>query len=591
MKPLLWKEMYDLRAWLFGGAALAGSLELLLLTNVFQGTFVSMWMTALMPLVAAAVAIGLGAGQVARERYGRTLDFLLVRPIAADAIVWSKFVAGTAVLAPLVASMVALGYAAPQFTSDTGLTVIREQATVWQLILALVPRFWFLYALALLFSVLADRSVKAAALAGAIAITVAVLAIRMAELAPFSGFVYWLPFFDGSGGLIEAARNSKLLATTGLSYSFGAILVAALSARLLRRSSERYFGNHGLAVLAALAMGMAMASAGVMANRLPVQTPVGWVELQTADKSGVAGIVASGKLAAVTRERGVSIFEFSDASRPRQVANVEIPLWNTSDDWNIPKAAIENGTIFLVGQKRDLPVDEVAIAMVTSAGLADTISLGPLRPGDYTATPVPAGQFLYVGVTRARVCSLLTYDLSSKREVASLILDRMRPARPGREEGSPPVRMVRRGAYLYISSPSFLTAIDIATPSRPAISSQLYEFPRPLAWQDDRLFEITIFPETLDVYRLTDPAHPASDSTVTFHEGLTVHGTGHVLFRPWQSGVMEFRWQGGGLQADRYMRGGTDDSVADMATSGAYLYAVTNSDTHGKSYVRAFRLQ
>jgi ABC-type transport system involved in multi-copper enzyme maturation permease subunit len=171
MRPLLWKEMHDLRDWLLAGAALT----------------------------------------VASERHGRTLDFLLVRPVSPGLIVWSKFLAGSVVLAALLSGIVALGFADPGFIKDTGLRAIREQVSFAGLLVPLLPRFWFLYALTLLFSVLVDRSLKAAALAAVVVITAVSSALAFADLAPFSGFVYWLPFFESTGGLVEAIKPSPPL--------------------------------------------------------------------------------------------------------------------------------------------------------------------------------------------------------------------------------------------------------------------------------------------------------------------------------------------------------------------------------------------
>src|SRR4051812_38281104 len=106
MRQLLWKEAHDMRAWVLAGMALAGAFELLLLTRVFSGPFVSMWMFVLMPAAATTSAIGLGVGQVARERHARTLEFLLVRPVSSAVIVWSKFIAGTVALALLLGASV-----------------------------------------------------------------------------------------------------------------------------------------------------------------------------------------------------------------------------------------------------------------------------------------------------------------------------------------------------------------------------------------------------------------------------------------------------------------------------------------------------
>ena len=214
MKPLLWKEMRDLRAWLLAGLAMTGTLELLLHTHVLTVSFVNSWVLVLMPLTMGITALGLGVGQVARERHTRTLEFLLVRPVPASAIVWSKFLAGTIVLLVLLAGAVALCYAQPDLKPDTALRVIREQVAAVPLFATLFPRFWCLYGLTLLFSTLVDRSLKAAVLGSAVTVTLVATALAFADLAPFSGFVFWLPFFEGTGGLVEAAKTPGLSWTT-----------------------------------------------------------------------------------------------------------------------------------------------------------------------------------------------------------------------------------------------------------------------------------------------------------------------------------------------------------------------------------------
>ena len=600
MKPLLWKEMHDLRGWLLAGFAVTGAVELLLLTKVFDPSFIAGWMIVLMPLTAAIVAIGMAVGQIASERHNRTLDFLLARPVSPAVIVWSKFIAGSAVLALLMPCIVALGYTDPQFTSEEMLRAIREQVGMGQLLVTLLPRFWFIYALALFFSVLVDRSVKAAALAGVVAISLAAVVAKFADLAPFSGFVYWLPCFDGAGGLVDAAKSPWLSGMTGLAYSAGALLVTAASARLLQRSPEPVLGNRGLTVAAAVVMAVAVASLSAAAYRLPARAPIGSWELPAASESGPVGIVASGNLVAVSLDKHVRFLDVSQPARPRQIADVEIPLWNALSDWAIDRAAMENGTVFLVGQKKQLPVDEVEIAVVTPAGLAEPILLGPVRPGDYASTPVPAGGIVYVGVTRDRVCSLLSFDLSSRRQVGSLLIDRLRPPEPGRKEGAPPVRMLRRGTWLYVSSPSYLTAIDIADPGRPRVASQLqvrpkvnflYIFPRYLAWQDNRLFETRMWPVGVASYDLSDPAHPVARAELTYHGSVAsmIAGSGQNLYLPWQAGVLEFRAVGDDLRAQRYLDG--DKAVSALATAGDYVYTLTDADKQKRRRVQAFLVE
>lgn len=602
MRPLLWKEMRDLRAWLLAGTGVIGALELLLLTKRFDPSFVSVWMEVLMPLASALVAIGLAVGQIARERHARTLDFLLVRPVSAGVIVWSKFLAGTSVLAVLLAGIVSLGFSLPQYTSDAALQAIREQVSQGQMLATLLPRYWFLYALALCFSVLVDRSAKAAALAVVLAVTLVASAESFVDLAPFSGFVYWLPFFDLAGGLVDAARSASLSGMTGIVYAACAFLVTWASAALLKHSPERYLGNRGILVSAVAVIAVAVASAHGAANRLPEVAPLGSWECQTTGDWSSFGIVAEGGLVAVSLDHRVRFLDFTQPSHPRQIADVQLPLWTTTSGWSVDDAAMADGTLFLVGQKKAVPVDELEIAMLKPERLIGAILLGPVRAGDYTSTPLPVDGFVYLGVTQDRVCGVRVFDLASKREVASLTIDRLRPPTPGRDEGSPPVRMLRRGSYLYVASPSYLTAIDISKPAQPAVTSQvpvrpkvssLYGFPRPLAWQDDRLFEIHVFPESLASYDVSDPAHPVAEAEFTYHErgGMTmsIGGSGRALYRPWQSGVLEFHAEGDDLHARRYLV--CDGAVSALAMEGDFVYALTAADKKNRRTVQAFRVE
>jgi len=241
MKPLLWKEMHDLRGWLLAGFAVTGAVELLLLTKVFDPSFIAGWMIVLMPSPppywrsgwrgtnrqrTPQQDAGFSAGAAGFPGCHRVVEVYcgIGRAGAAHAV-HSGF--------GLYGSPIYVGRDAP---------AIREQVGMGQLLVTLLPRFWFIYALALFFSVLVDRSVKAAALAGVVAITLAAVVAKFADLAPFSGFVYWLPCFDGTGGLVDAPEASGF-GMTGLAYSAGALLVTAASARLLQRSPERVLGN------------------------------------------------------------------------------------------------------------------------------------------------------------------------------------------------------------------------------------------------------------------------------------------------------------------------------------------------------------
>ena len=230
-------------------------------------------------------------------------------------------------------------------------------------------------------------------------------------------------------------------------------------------------------------------------------------------------------------------------------------------------------------------------------GEIEAISLGPSRSDDYWSTPVPFAGLVYIGVTRDRVCSLRAFDRSSKREVASLVIDRLRLPDRASETDQPPLRIFRRGTFLYITTPAFLTTVDIGRPGNPVVTSQvsrhnkvpsMYAFARPLSWQDNRLFEIRLFPERLRSYDLTDAAHPAEQTDLICHETLKIEGSGRALYRPWRSGIMEFQAWRNELQARRYLRG--DGTVTQLAAAGDYVYALTGPGKNKRRRVLAFQV-
>ena len=598
MRPLLWKEVRDLRGWVLGSLALVVALDLLSHSPQYRSSFESGYMALLLPLLAVVAAIGLGIGQVARERHMKTLDYLLVRPVEPGTIVWMKFLTGTVALALMMAAIVGLGFVNPPLTADTGLLAIREQVGFRAVALTLFPRYWCVYALTLFFSVLLDRSAKVAAAMGVVAITLMGLISYFTDLAPFSRFIYWLPFFESSGGLVLAARSAGFVWLTGLACGAVAILVTAASATLLKRSPERYLGNRGLALVAAGIVGGALLSAQAAKVWLPEVAPAGSFEIRNANEWGSAGIVASGGRVAVTRDGNVRFLDFSNPSNPKLVSEVNIPLWTTSSDWDVEKVAMAGDSLFLVGEKKRLPVDEVEITIVKPDASIETIPLGSVRPHAFTSAPVSVGRFLYVGRTEDLVASIHVFDVATRREVASLVIDQMRPPVPGTTEGEPPMRICRRGSYLYVASPSALTAIDAGNPAQPVVTSQLqyhpkaqflYGFPRPLAWQDNRLFEIEFWPYSLGSYDLSDPAHPVAKADLTWHAGLALTGSGHDVYLPWRAGVLESRAEGGAMESRRYLR--ASRAVSALAVDGDYVYALTAVDSQKQRMVQAFRVR
>jgi ABC-type transport system involved in multi-copper enzyme maturation permease subunit len=594
MRPLLWKEMRDLWWWVAGGLLLIGAFEVLVLTEGFNRSFISTWMFGLMPFSAVLLAVGLAGAQVARERRNRTLEYLLVRPVSPTVVVWSKFLAGTAVLALLVPAMVGLGFTLPN-SQDTGLRMVREQVSYPQLTLTLFPRFWCGYALALFVSVLVDRAVKVAAFFCVLVITIVATAAAFTELAPFSGFVHWLPYIDGTAGLITAAKSAALSGATGVTYCTAAILLAAAAAALLNRSSERYMGNLGLIVAAAGLIGAATLSAKVASVRLPEVLPIGSIAFQDEADANSAAIVANDDEAAIILDDRVRFVDFSRPATPRQVAEIKLTLWTTTSLWDTASAAMAGDTVLLLGHKKALPVDDVEIAMVKPDGRIDEISMGPVRPDDSQPQFVVANGYAYVSFTHNRVCTVHAYELTSKREVASLVVDNLPPE--GRVKfGHPSIPMLRRGSYIYVTTPSTLTAIDISEPAQPTVKGRLgyrpklsflYGMPRPLAWQDARLFDIELAPQSLGAYDLSDPEHPVAQGGLLLHSGMAMAGSGRALYRPWRKGVMEFRAAGDDLQALRYLSGGR--GVEAMAVSSTRVYALTYVDERNRREVEEFR--
>ena len=58
MRPLLWKEMRDLRPWIAGAAAAVLVVELLCFSKLFERGFLN-WYIGILPLLAAGVSVAL----------------------------------------------------------------------------------------------------------------------------------------------------------------------------------------------------------------------------------------------------------------------------------------------------------------------------------------------------------------------------------------------------------------------------------------------------------------------------------------------------------------------------------------------------
>ena len=104
----------------------------------------------------------------------------------------------------------------------------------------------------------------------------------------------------------------------------------------------------------------------------------------------------------------VRFLDFTDPTRPRQVADVATPLWQSLPD-RLGRAVMEGGTLYRVGQKKQLPVDDLEIAIVRPSGPSDAISLGPVRSGDIVSAPVLMATFVFVAISREGRSSLRAF--------------------------------------------------------------------------------------------------------------------------------------------------------------------------------------
>ena len=588
MRPLLWKEMRDLRLWVVAGLLFAGALVWMAKSSHFLGSFDG-YLQFPMPVLLTLAAVGLGAGQIARERHSRTLDYLLVRPVPPSTIVWAKFLAGTVALAILLAALVGLGFTTPARPAYSTAGFFRADVGFQALAFLLFPRYWCVYALTLLFSAMVDRTAKVAAVMTAAAIGAVMLVFQLWQLAPFSAFSSWLPFEDSTGALVNAAKSPSISWGTGAVFSAMAILITALGAALLKRSPERYLGNIALIALTVGVAGTAVASVHVAANRFPTVPPSATFKLE--DDSDLS-MVAGGDRVGLLREHEIRFVDFSGPSNPHVIATVPMPLWS------IDSASMSNGILFANGRKKALPVDELELAIVNPSAPVQEIPLGPVGRGEIVSRPVPVGALLYVGTARDRHCVLHVFDPVSLKEVLSMPLDELRPAVKGVDEGEPPISLLLRGEYLYVTTAANLTSVDVHDPARPRIVSRLpfrpkadslYVIPRQLAWQDSRLFEVAFWPLGLVAYDLTDPSHPVRQSEFPWHEGFGVSGSGHALYRPWQQGILEYGMQAGQLGGRRYLTGG--DSIGSLAIGSKYVFGLTNVNEYRHPKIEAFPLQ
>jgi ABC-type transport system involved in multi-copper enzyme maturation permease subunit len=581
----LWKELRELRPFLAIAAATLLALPLLCLSHRFEEGFLSMYLTG-MPFFAMLAAVGLGASQAARERASKTMDFLLARPIPPATIVWIKFLTGSVVLAALVPAMTALCYIDPEYHGEPFVQVFRQGVAYWQCVLTLFPRAWCVYAFSLLVSVLVDRIWKAVSAIFFSAIATGILVGVCMDLAPFSDPGVRLPFLDPSV-MFRLAHDPGLIAVTGLTLSAGAVVLALAAALLFQWSPSRVLSNRALVLGAVALVGLPILAGRIEPNRLPVLAPAGSMELRMDSKYEVVTMGAAGRMLSVAAEDSLAFVDFADPAKPRKVAEAAMPLWTTKG------LAVSGADTYIWGTKKALPVDErqIAIAGLSPQGavqFAEPVSLGAEDTLDFTGSVAIAGHYIYIDTIRRRQCRIEVYDLSpgaSRRApAATLVVDTVRPQPPGtpeREINKGFMEMLLQGQFLYVTSPSALTAIDIRDPGRPLAASRapfrafvprFYAMPRGLASDGRWLLESEWF-LPWKLYDLADPAHPALRGHARLDFG-GIENSGSLLYQDWRRGVLEFRAANGSLEARRYLTDGHKNSARRFAAADGYVYTL-----------------
>jgi hypothetical protein len=604
MRPLLWKEMRDLRAWVLGAGALLLVLWLLSLcvSEQYAELVLRWYLESLMPLLGLVAAVGVGASQMARERESKTVDFLLARPVAPAAIVWTKFLAGSVALAMLLAAMACLAYVDTGSRHPDILESLRQVVGFPALFAAMFPRFWCLYAMALLLSTLVNRMAKAVVSSFAFVLALGMLTGSYAELFPYSSVDAWF------GGQFQVAylllRDPALFFQTGFTLCGVALLLALAAALLFRRSPGWSVSNRWLILGAVGLAGLAILSTYAAAHRFPELRPVGSMELRMESSHTAGDMDATGSLVAVASKDRLAFLDFTNPAKPRKLVEAPMPLGTI---WTTANLTVSGTTAYILGLRKALPTDELQIAIATLTPAGTVQFAEPISLGDSTSTLVDsvavAGQFLYVDVDRLGQCQVEVYNLSpgaSRHEAVTVVIDmgRWQPPAPGPWTPTATMRMLRRGQFLYVTSAAALTVLDIRDPVRPVAVRriayrepvpQLYGSPRALASDGRWLLEAQNLPAIWAVYDVADPAHPVLRGHVPVLRGGIV-SAGSSLFQWWQRGALELRAVDGGLQALRYLTDGRDALAIAPADGTVYVLESAVDRRTRRQFVSAYRV-
>jgi hypothetical protein len=596
MRPLIWKEIHELRGWIVVSGGLAVALSIACRWKDFGGEFLNVYPVLWMLAGGLAVAVALGALRMVGERTAGSLDFLLVRPIAPGTIVWIKFWTGSVALWWVLFWMILLTYTGDAGQSTSWAALFRD-AIGWRTFLwMLMPRCWAVYAMALVASVLCRRRFDAFSLLAmpVLAIT-AVLAICDGA-APFVDHGRWVPHIEPNM-IGRVAENPGLFAVSNLMYGLAAMLLAWLAAHLVGRGPGRTLPGSWVAAGVTACLLLAWGSAYAGEHWLPERRPLGSVSFF--EEHEIAGLAAGKGTAWIGLTEGFAVADVADPAHPRILEQTQLPLWETRGI-----AAWDGGAV-LMGTRKAVPVDRMELVTVArtpvgAIAAGAPIAVGYPGPKDSYGDAVAHGRYLYLPVVSHRVCQIRVFDLDTGRQLDPVELETMPPFYPDprHEERAGQVTLRLGGRYLYAASPGRTSAIDLNEPGHPRVAgsiphhemfSPFYGFERDLFVEGSTLFETSILPTRLVAYSLRDPAHPVKIGERSWDSGSAqiavsaADGGRTALFRSFNYGLLKFASHGDRFSALERLAVGRRVALRSFAADSGMVYA-TGWDSDARRY-------
>jgi hypothetical protein len=585
MKPLLWKELRELRAVLLLSAVVFPvCLGLLHVPSVADQVSVSL--PALFIWASMISAVALGSGQVVSERSSKTIDYLLGRPVAGRQVVWAKFIAGSTVLLTFIALLLALVFLGGKAT-DNWLMAATQLGYV-RLLAYQFPMYWFLYSCTLLCSTMVEQ--RAQAIAGGVACALGILMVASTApyMWPLKALEIWFPLALVELTWLTLVMETSLWIVIAAVWSGLAVLMAAVAALALERRWEMRL-NWPVIGLLFIVMGVGPNFVGAPA--VEVQ-PTGAYSIQT--RAGWRPAV-DGSRVSVTTQEGLVAIDFSDPAHPRQLGRIRLPLWM------IERQRIVGDDLYVVGRHKEIPVDTTGVLRVkmSAAGnweATQIVNLGPTDSQAWIGEPSVIGGHLYLGMKVGGESRLRVFELSADgpaHQTADVPIERW-PEGPGYRMGIrpvPPSTLAVRGAYAYVAGFSLLLTLDLGDPSNPKVvhktqfaDASVFPRERKITCLGGRLYVESFQPPMLRRYDLQDPARPLEIGRSIWRPGLggalVADEARSTLFVAWREGVLAFPPpEGLWIRDVRYLKGPQNPDprvrIQPVAAAGGFFYVLT----------------